>query len=241
MIELKNVRQTHWNSNMGLIDANAVIPSGEIVGILGENGSGKTTLLKTIMGLKEIWEGEILINGKPVAEEYENIAFITEEGSYFPYMTPGQYGAFLAEFFPKFQRERYAKLLDFFELPTQEKIRNFSRGQKSKLEIAAGFAKGAQIILMDEPFLGKDVFARRDFLKLMLSSLRQDETILIATHLLDEIEHVIDRAWVLFRARIHVDVYMDELREKGGDLMSVMSEFVRYDEEEYKTVFDESR
>jgi len=113
-----------------------------------------------------------------------------------------------------------------------------SRGQKSKVEIAAGFSKGAKYILMDEPFLGNDMFTRHDFLKLMISSLRGEETILISTHLINEIENFVDRIVILQMGRIKADFYMDDMKETGKSLKEVLMETTGYDEEWYKKLFD---
>jgi ABC-2 type transport system ATP-binding protein len=234
MIELKGVKKYYGRNATGLMKESAVINTGEVVGILGENGSGKTTLLKAIMGLCELTEGEILIDGKPVHCMYDRMAFITEEGSYFPNMKPLEYGEFLSALVPGFDMERYRKLLKFFDLDITKKIRSFSHGEKSKLEISAGFSRGAEYILMDEPFSGKDVFTRRDFLKLMVSSLKDRETIIIATHLIDEIENFIDRAIILRHGRIKADFQIDEMREKGKDLKTAMMEITGYKEDNYR-------
>lgn len=240
MIELKYVEKSYPGSNINLYITELTIRSGEVTAILGANGSGKTTLLKTIMGLGETKysHGHILIDGKPVHEQYERMAFITEEGSYLPQMTAQQYAQFLADFFPRFDIERYTKLLEFFELDPDVRIKTMSTGQKSKLEICAGFSKGAKYILMDEPFNGKDMFTRQDFLKLMISSLRDDETLIITTHIIDEIENVIDRAIILHEGRVKADVTIDELREEGLSLPEVMAKTAGYKPNLYKKFID---
>lgn len=236
MIQLKHIRKTYGNQGIGLNDESLIINNGEIVGVLGENGSGKTTLLKTIMGLCEVQAGEVLVDGRSVSEQYEKMAFITEEGSYFPYMTPYEYGIFLSDFIPAFDMERYIRLIKFFELEPYRKIKTFSKGQKSKLEVSAGFSKGAKYILMDEPFLGKDMFTRKDFLKLMVTSLKSDETILIATHLIDEVENFLDRAIILRYGRVKADFYIDDIREEGENLASIMMDITGYREDRYKEI-----
>ncbi|TVY03034.1 ATP-binding cassette domain-containing protein [Cohnella terricola] len=224
MIELKYVDKRYPTSNALLYVHGLTIRKGEIVGILGENGSGKTTLLKSIMGIGELQNGEITIEGKSVGEQYERMAFITEEGSFLPHLTPKKYAHFLAEFFPQFDLEYFNELLRRYELPTDRRIRTFSKGQKMKLEISAGLAKRADYFFMDEPFVGKDIFARRESLKLMMSGLKGDETLLITTHLIDEIENVIDRAVILFKGLIRQDLYIDDIREQGKSLADVMQE-----------------
>lgn len=239
MLELKKLYKPFAKRSTAALSIDSLtIQSGEIVGILGANGAGKTTLLKAIMGLGDLQEGEVLWRGRPVREQYEDIAFITEEGSYPPNMNPAEYAEFLADFYPRFDGERYGRLLQFFELDETVRMGKMSRGQQSKMEICAGFSKGAKLILMDEPFLGKDVFARRDFLKLMVTSLKEDETFLISTHLIDEIEHVIDRAIFIHEGSVREELYMDAIQDQGLSLNDIMARVVGYDGERYKRFLD---
>ncbi|MFC5405314.1 ATP-binding cassette domain-containing protein [Cohnella soli] len=224
MIELKYVNRRYPTSSALQYKQIVTIPTGEIVGVLGENGSGKTTLLKAIMGIGEFRDGEITIDGKPVRDQYERMAFITEEGSYVPDMSPQKYGRFLAEFYPKFDETHYAELIEAYELPATRRIRTFSKGQKMKLEICAGLAKRADYLIMDEPFVGKDVFSRRDSLKRMIDGLTGEETVLLTTHLIDEIENVIDRAIILHKGIIRTDFYIDDMRAQGLSLADIMQE-----------------
>ncbi|TCK99714.1 ABC-2 type transport system ATP-binding protein [Natranaerovirga hydrolytica] len=236
MIELKNVRK-YYKRKLVLSSINLTINKGEIVGVLGKNGCGKTTLLKCIMGLTQIQEGEVLIEGKKPQDVYEKLSFITEEGSYFPNMTVDEYGQFLQLFYEKFDCERYRRLIDYFTLSRGSKIKNFSKGEKSKLEVAAGFSKGADYIVMDEPFLGKDMFTRKDFLKLMATQLKETETVIIATHQINEIEHFIDRGVLLNKGNIVKDIQMEELHNIGKDLPQFIQEVTGYDKDKYKRVF----
>lgn len=237
MIELKSVEKYYAKGVVGMYNESVTIKTGEIVGVLGENGSGKTTMLKAIMGLLNISYGEILIDHQPVSKQYGKIAYITEEGSYFPNMTPYEYGEFLADFYPLFDIQKYHNLISFFDLGYSGKIKTFSKGQKSKLEVSAGFSKGAKYILMDEPFLGKDLFTRKDFLKLMVASLKEDETILISTHMIGEIENFIDRAIILKYGMIKADYYIDDMRSENKTLEDIMADIMGYDENKYKQVF----
>lgn len=223
-----------YKGNTALHVADLTLRPGEIVGLIGANGSGKTTFLKAIMGIGELELGEVLLNGKALREQYEHVAFITEEGSYLPWMSPMQYADFLADYYPRFDRAHYEHLIRFYELPKDCKIGSLSKGQKMKIEICAGMSKGARVILMDEPFQGKDVFARSDFLKLMISGLTGDEIIVITTHLIDEIENVIDRAIVLNRGAVKADVMIDDLREQGRSLTELMAEAARHGGASYK-------
>ena len=216
------------------------IGEGEIVGVLGANGSGKTTLLKTIMGITELSSGEIKLLGGSPQEHYSEMAYISEEGSFFPHMTPREYGAYLADFFPRFDLARYNRLLDFYEIPEARKLRTFSKGQKLKVEISAGLAKSARLILMDEPFQGKDLLSRKEFIQLAVSGMREDQTLLIATHLISEIENVIDRAIILHHGRLKADVQIDELREQGQGLSELLTESSGRNDERIQRFLEEN-
>lgn len=240
MIELIQASKRYSPHQYGLYRESISFPAGEVVAILGANGSGKTSMLKAIMGLGELNYGHVWVNGKPPQEQYAEMAFITEEGSYIPHMNLCQYADFLAEFYPRFDRELFHRQARLFRLDPDDKIRTFSRGQKSKLELCAGFAKGASIFLLDEPFLGNDMLARKDFVRLMLSQLQGNETVLITTHLLDEIENLVDRAVFMHQGRIQMDVYVDELREQGRRLADVLAETSVYKEQEYRKILYEN-
>ncbi len=238
MIEIKHVKKYYGTKALGLMDESALINSGEVVGILGQNGAGKSTLLKAVMGLTELTAGQVLIEGKTPVEMHREMAFITHGGSYFPHLTPWGYGEFLSEYFPGFNKERYEKLLKFFELEPGTKIKTFSHGQKARLEMCAGLSKMARYIIMDEPFLGEDILTRQDFIKLMASSIKEDETILVSTHHVNEIENFLDRAIILRRGRIAADVYIDDLKNQGKTLQQLIMELSGYSGDRFKELPD---
>ena len=123
----------------------------------------------------------------------------------------------------------YEKLLHFFGLE-EKPIKKMSKGQKAKAEVAAGMAKKAHILIMDEPFIGKDMFTRQDFMQALAGSLTGEETIFITTHEIDEIENFIDRALILKNGEIATDVRMDALRQENKSLQSLMKEVTGYKE-----------
>lgn len=232
MISLTDLTK-YYGSTRALRIPSLTIEDSRIVGLLGENGAGKTTLLKALTGVTA-YGGQIRIDGCTPREKYAKMAFITEEGSWFGFMTPAAFGDFLADFFPHFLSARYKTLLEFFELPEHTPIRTFSKGQQAKLEVAAGFSKGAKYIFMDEPFLGKDIFTRRDFLKLMASSLHGEETILLSTHQVEEIERFLDEAIILHRGEVVSQQGLDEIHAQGLSLVERMQQATGYDPERYQ-------
>ena len=181
---------------------------------------------------------QIFLDGKPATEVRGEVACIFEEGTFLPDLTPKQYGDFLADFFPKFDRAYYEKLVKFFKLE-EKAAKHMSRGQRAKLEIAAGLAKRTKYIFMDEPFLGKDALTRQDFMKILSGSLTGEETLILVTHELEAVETFIDRALVIHKGKLAADVEMDDLHHEGKNLMVLLKDTVGYDENAYRDLFAE--
>ena len=160
MLILDNVSKTYTNGK-GIKNLSIQFQEGEITGILGRNGSGKTTMLKSILDLIQIDNGSISWNEKPVYDQYQDVAFISEEGSFMPNMSAKEYGSFLKDYYIHFDQNKYDELLTKFEISDGGKIKEFSKGQQMKTEIAAGFAMNAKLIVLDEPFNGLDVYAKQ--------------------------------------------------------------------------------
>lgn len=224
MLILENVKKLYSN-NRGLRSTSIQFREGEITGILGRNGSGKTTLLKAILNLLPLDEGWITLHDKPVEEQFEQIAFITEDGSFFPYMSAKEYGEFLTLYYPSFSKKRYFELLDQFEVSIFDTIKSLSKGQQLKVEISAGFAMNAKLIILDEPFTTLDIYAKEDTVRLLIEQVKEDVIILISTHNIEEIETVIDRCVVLDDGMIQEDIMMDDLNECGKDLRALLDPY----------------
>lgn len=224
MLKLEQVSKLYRN-NHGLQKTSITFQEGQITGILGRNGSGKTTLLKAILNLVPIDSGVVSYNGKSVEEQYAQIAFISEDGSFFPYMSAEEYGNFLAMYYPSFSKDDYQKLLEQFEVDTTTHIRNLSKGQQLKVEISAGFATNAKLIILDEPFTTLDIYAKEDTVRLLIEQLKDDVIILISTHNIEEIENVIDRCIVLDNGSIKEDVFIDDLNKEGKDLRALLDTY----------------
>ena len=227
MLEIKNVTKS-YGGKKALRDVSLTLPQGEIVGLFGENGAGKTTLMKSILGFLP-FKGEITLDGAPISRR--NIAalsFATSEHSFFPNLTPAGHKEFYAQHFPKFSEKRFKGLMDFFGLPMNKPLRGFSMGQKNQFEVIMALCQGADYILMDEPFAGNDIFNREDFYKVLLGILEPNETVLLSTHLIEEVADFIGRAVLIRHGEIVGDVSMEELEETGQDLMSYIKETYRY-------------
>ncbi|MCF0121345.1 MAG: ABC transporter ATP-binding protein [Oscillospiraceae bacterium] len=204
------------------------IKPGEIIGLFGENGAGKTTLIKSILGLIA-HSGTVTLDGDPITRKnIARLSFATCEHSFFPNMTPRVHRDFYAEHFERFNEKRYLGLMEFFELPQTKPLRSFSTGQKNQFEVIMALCQGADYIFMDEPFAGNDVFNREDFYKVLLGILEERETILLSTHLIEEVSGFIGRAVLIRNGRIIGDKQSDELDEEGETLMGYIKRTYDY-------------
>ena len=228
MLELKQVKKVYPGGKVALRDVSLTLPQGEIVGLFGENGAGKTTLMKSILGFHK-YDGKITLDGEPISRKnIERISFATSEHSFFPNLNANAHKEFYAAHFPKFSEKRFEGLMEFFELPRGKALRSFSTGQKNQFEVILSLSQGADYILMDEPFAGNDIFNREDFYKVLLGILEPHETVLLSTHLIEEVSEFIGRALLLRHGKIVGDVSTIDLEEEGRDLMSFVKETYRY-------------
>ena len=228
MLEIKDVRKIYPGGTVALKDVSLTLPRGEIVGLFGENGAGKSTLMKSILGFLK-YQGEITLDGEPITRKnIAKLSFATSEHSFFPNLTARGHAEFYKEHFETFLEKRFEGLMDFFELPKNKAIRSFSTGQKNQFEVVMALCQGADYILMDEPFAGNDVFNREDFYKVLLGILEPTETVLLSTHLIEEVSGFIGRAVLIRKGSIVGDVSMEELEEKGMSLMDYVKETYHY-------------
>jgi len=228
MLELNNVKKVYPGGTVALRDVSLAFPKGEIVGLFGENGAGKSTLMKSILGFIN-YKGEITLDGEPVTRKnIARISFATSEHSFFPDLTPKGHAEFYREQFENFSEKRFQGLMEFFELPMNKVVRSFSMGQKNQFEVIMALSQGADYILMDEPFAGNDVFNREDFYKVLLGILEPTETVILSTHLIEEVSGFIGRAVLIRKGQIVGDVTMEQLEEEDRTLMDYIRETYNY-------------
>ena len=240
MIELRNVSKK-YKDKIALSDCSIQIPRGQIIGLFGANGAGKTTLMKCIMGFLT-FEGEITLDGEKIdRRNISRLSFATGDHSFFPSITADDHKWFYKVQFPMFNEKRYDALMEFFELPTKKRISEFSLGQQNQFEVTLAISQGAEYIFMDEPFAGNDVFNREDFYEVLVSVLDKDETVIISTHLIEEIADYIDRAILIRKSEIIDDLSVAEIEASGRSLIEIVKEKYDYRADRIRKAVDQMR
>ena len=239
MLELTNIKKTYQGGKVALDGVSLKLEPGQIIGLFGENGAGKTTLMKCILNFLR-YQGEVTLDGEPIGpKNITRISFATCEHSFFPTLTPKSHREFYAEHFPKFNPRRFDALMDFFELPKSRPVGKFSTGQKNQFEVILAVSQGADYILMDEPFAGNDVFNREDFYKVLLGILEPQETVILSTHLIEEVSDFIGRAVLIRQGTVVGDVTTEELEESGRTLMDFIKQTYHYRADRVSKALDE--
>jgi len=200
-----------------LRDLGFSLEPGKVYGLLGRNGEGKTTLIRTIMGVIPRDAGVITYKGRPVtfrgAEYKTEIGYIPEDAFFYGWMSVGGLLEFNRRFFPKWSAQRAADDLRRFSLDPAAKVRALSRGQQLKLAFVVALAAGPELLVLDDPTSGLDVPTRRDFLKDVIRELAAGGTaILFASHLVHELERIIDHLLILHGGRIVLDEEFEKVK-----------------------------
>ena len=216
VLECKNLSKS-YSSKRALERVDLQLGSGRILGLLGPNGSGKTTLIKLAEGLLQPTEGQILINGKMPGEETKaQIAYLPDR-EYLPdYMTVEQLMKFYADFFKDFDMTRAEEMLKNLGINKTLRMKKLSKGTKEKVQLILTMSRDARIYILDEPIAGVDPAARDYILKTIISNYSPDSLVIICTHLIADIESVLDEVVFLKEGRVVLHRNADELREETG-------------------------
>lgn len=212
---------------------------GEVVGLFGANGSGKSTLLRSIAGFQALSYGHIQINEKDAAAS-DQISFISDRGSFFPHLNIEEHYNFYSDLMPGFNQNRFTQLIDFFALPTVQPVGKLSNGQQSKFEICTGLSRDRPILLMDEPFFDKDVMTRQSFIKLMAGLMTSEKTLIIATHLVADVEALISRALLMKDGELIGDSIIDDIHEQGLSLVQWLQKTTGDPQQDMTFLFNEN-
>ena len=189
------------------------LESGLVYAMLGPNGSGKTTWMKMVAGLVKPTSGEILYQNQSIGKESKKeIAYMSTEPYFYNWMTVADVGNYYADFFEDFSMEKYQQMITRMELTEDMKAKKLSSGMMAKLKIAVTMARKAKIYLLDEPLNGIDLLARDEIMKSILEAVDPDVTLVVSSHLVDELERVADAALFMKDGHLVEQCMVEELR-----------------------------
>lgn len=193
ILQCNGLTKRYNNGTIALNQLTLELPKGEIVGLLGPNGSGKTTLIKLAAGLLTPTSGSIVIDGKPVGAETKAVVSYLPERTYLsPSMRVEECLNLFSTFYADFDRPRAVEMLKLLSVPIDAKIKTLSKGTREKVQLVLVMARRAKLYLLDEPIAGVDPAARDYILDTILKNYSDDSTILISTHLISDIENVLN-------------------------------------------------
>lgn len=228
LLECRKLNKNYGGS-FALNDIDLQIEPGRIVGLLGPNGSGKTTLIKLINGLLTPTGGEVLIDGrKPSPETKAIVSYLPERNALSEWMSAKQAMDYYADFFEGFNRDKAKEMIRNLGLDEQARIKTMSKGTREKLQLILVMSREAKLYLLDEPIGGVDPATRDYILRTIISNYNENASVIISTHLIADVEQVLDD--VIFLREGHVELHesVDEIRnEKGTSVDALFREVFR--------------
>ena len=216
IIECKGLTKVYSGTTaLNHIDLN--LDAGRIVGLLGPNGSGKTTFIKICNRLLQPTSGSILIDGKTPGIESKSIISYLPDREFLPtWMNISQLLNFYADFYKDFDKERAMAMLEELQIPEKRALKKMSKGTKEKVQLILTMSRRAKIYFLDEPIAGVDPAARDYILKTIISNYSQDAVVIISTHLIADVESVLDEVVFINRGEVVLHKAADEIREETG-------------------------
>ena len=207
----------YYGAKKALNDVSLNIESGRIIGLLGPNGSGKTTMIKLLNGLLKADTGEIYINGnKPGVITKSEVSYLPDRPYFGDWMKVEDVLKLFSDFYWDFDRERAENMCKALGISTTAKIKTLSKGMKEKVQLILVMSRSAKLYLLDEPIAGVDPAARDLILDTILANYNPDSTVIISTHLIGDIERVLDEVIFLKEGRVLLHDSTDNIREREG-------------------------
>lgn len=226
LLECKNLCK-EFDGKPILKNINLTISKDKIIGLLGKNGMGKTTLIKLINDLLTPTSGEVLINGeKPGVNSKKIIAYLPERTYLDKNMTITEVLKYFTEFYDNFNKEKARKLLKDLNLDENKKLSKMSKGMQEKLQLILVMSREAELYILDEPLGGVDPATRDYILDTILSNFKEGASVIISTHLISDIEKILDEVIFINNGEIILTASADELRNKENS--SIDEIFRRY-------------
>ena len=216
IIEIKNLSKA-YGSKLALSGIDLSVGKGQIVGLMGPNGSGKTTLIKIILGLLTADAGEVMIKGeKPSEKTKAKLSYLPDKMTYPAYMTAGGLVRLYQDFFADFDKLKALSMLNDLGIEKDLKLKAMSKGTKEKVQLILTMARKAEVYLLDEPIAGVDPATRDYILRTIITNYNPEAVVIISTHLIADVESILDDVIFIKDGEIVVHETADNLREKKG-------------------------
>jgi len=217
LVEIQGLVKAYDSRTIAVNNLTLAIPRGKIIGLLGPNGSGKTTLIKMLNGLLAPTQGSILINGMEPGPETKTIISYLPERTYFDNSRNiTELVDFFDDFYADFSKERAMEMLASLGINPKAKLKTLSKGTKEKVQLILVMSRQAQLYILDEPIAGVDPAARDYILKTIISNYNPEATILLSTHLISDIENVLDEVIFIRYGQLVLQTSVDDIRENHG-------------------------
>ena len=214
LVKINNLTKV-YGKKVALRDVNLSIPRGKIIGLLGKNGAGKTTLIKLINDLLTPTSGEILVDGKEVGVESKKIISYLPERTYLnKQMKVAEVIAYFEDFYDNSDSKKAKKLLKDLDLDIDEKLSRMSKGMQEKVQLVLVMSRNADLYILDEPLGGVDPATRDYILDTILSNFKENASVIISTHLISDIERILDEVIFIDKGSVVLQSDADKLRKK---------------------------
>ena len=206
-----------YGYSRGLDNFTVSLPRGKVIGLLGPNGSGKTTLIKLIAGLLTPTSGTLLVDGKPIGVDTKSIVSYLPERTYFePGMRVSDTILYFSDFYKDFDEARALDMLERLNIDTSKRMKELSKGTREKVQLVLVMSRSAMLYLLDEPIGGVDPATRDYILSTIISNYSPDSTVLISTHLISDVENILDEFMFINEGKLVLYNNADNVRNELG-------------------------
>jgi len=222
ILEISNFSKSYGRTH-AVTNVSFDVKKGRIVGLLGPNGSGKTTIIKTVMGLMTDYSGSVAIAGEsPGFSANKYISYLPDTSHIPTWFTVNQAINFFVDFYEDFDKERAIMMLDKMSIPRDKRIKTLSRGMQEKVQLSLVMSRRAKLYILDEPIGAVDPASREFIIDTILRNFNEDGAILLSTHIIADIETILDDAIFLKEGEIVLNDEVDKIRESKGQSLDML-------------------
>ena len=225
-LSLQNVSK-RYDHIVALDNVSFEVPTGSVCALLGANGAGKSTTLKILLGLVSPDAGTAKVGNldscSDALEIRRQVGYVPERPALYDWMTVEEIGWFAAGLYPGDYQHQFQKLLDRYALSAKQKIKDLSKGNRSKVALALALAHQPSVLILDEPTSGLDPLIRREFLESMVDVAAEGRTVIISSHQVSEVERVADRVAILLQGKLVCHERLDELKQSCREVSAILA------------------